>query len=182
MGRTVINETENKQTVILNDSPEGVNGGYFDAQMEWHALTAETENNNVFDSAGNMLFAAGSISFSDGLTFSSSASRICLYSDTGDYAISGLSNAHPIKLPDNVKSFKVTNITIPNGGNAEITVYAVSADGLIQTKKSGWLSVNGTFDVSDVSAKYMTINVKKANSQAFTWDSAFTRLSLEVEV
>lgn len=38
MGRTVINETENKQTVILNDSPEGVEGGYFDSMMEWHEL------------------------------------------------------------------------------------------------------------------------------------------------
>jgi hypothetical protein len=38
MGRIVINETENKQTVILNDSPTGVDGGYFDAQMEWHSL------------------------------------------------------------------------------------------------------------------------------------------------
>lgn len=36
MGRIVINETENKQTVILNDSPEGVEGGYFDSLMEWH--------------------------------------------------------------------------------------------------------------------------------------------------
>lgn len=38
MGRTVINETENKQTVILNDSPEGVEGGYFDDEMVWHEL------------------------------------------------------------------------------------------------------------------------------------------------
>lgn len=38
MGRTVINETENKQTIILNDSPEGVEGGYFDSLMEWHTL------------------------------------------------------------------------------------------------------------------------------------------------
>ena len=38
MGRTVINETENKQTVILNDSPEGISGGFFDANMVWHAL------------------------------------------------------------------------------------------------------------------------------------------------
>ena len=36
MGRSVINETENKQTVILNDSPEGVEGGYFDSLMVWH--------------------------------------------------------------------------------------------------------------------------------------------------
>lgn len=36
MGRTVINETENKQTVILNDSPEGIEGGYFDEDMVWH--------------------------------------------------------------------------------------------------------------------------------------------------
>jgi len=38
MGRTVINETENKQTVILNDSPEGVKGGYFDQDMNWNVL------------------------------------------------------------------------------------------------------------------------------------------------
>lgn len=38
MGRIVINETENKQTVILNDSPAGVEGGYFDAQMVWHDM------------------------------------------------------------------------------------------------------------------------------------------------
>lgn len=38
MGRIVINETENKQTVILNDSPAGVEGGYFDAQMIWHDM------------------------------------------------------------------------------------------------------------------------------------------------
>lgn len=38
MGRIVINQTENKQTVILNDSPEGVEGGYFDADMIWHDL------------------------------------------------------------------------------------------------------------------------------------------------
>lgn len=36
MGRIVINETENKQTVILNDSPAGVEGGYFDSLMDWH--------------------------------------------------------------------------------------------------------------------------------------------------
>lgn len=38
MGRIVINETENKQTVILNDSPEGIEGGYFDSQMNWHEM------------------------------------------------------------------------------------------------------------------------------------------------
>lgn len=38
MGRIVINETENKQTVILNDSPEGVSGGYFDSKMNWHDM------------------------------------------------------------------------------------------------------------------------------------------------
>lgn len=42
MGRTVINQTENKQTVILNDSPEGIEGGYFDAEMGWHELGGET--------------------------------------------------------------------------------------------------------------------------------------------
>lgn len=36
MGRIVINETENKQTLILNDTPEGVYGGYFDSTMNWH--------------------------------------------------------------------------------------------------------------------------------------------------
>ena len=36
MGRSVINKTENKQTVILNDSPEGVEGGYFDSEEVWH--------------------------------------------------------------------------------------------------------------------------------------------------
>lgn len=36
MGRTVISQTANKQTVILNDSPEGVEGGYFDEEMVWH--------------------------------------------------------------------------------------------------------------------------------------------------
>ena len=40
MGRTVINQTENKQTIILNDSPEGVEGGYFDATMDWHELSS----------------------------------------------------------------------------------------------------------------------------------------------
>lgn len=38
MGRTVINETENKQTIILNDSPEGIEGGYFDQDMNWNKL------------------------------------------------------------------------------------------------------------------------------------------------
>ena len=36
MGRIVINETENKQTIILNDSQEGVEGGYYDSQEQWH--------------------------------------------------------------------------------------------------------------------------------------------------
>lgn len=180
MGRTVINQTENKQTIILNDSPEGIEGGYFDAEMGWHVL--ETAENNVFDSAGNMFFTCGSISYSDGLTYTQQASRVCLFALTGDYAITGLSNAHPIKLPDNVKSFKVTNINVPGGGNVEITVYEEGADGLTQSKKSGWLSVDGTFDVSDVSADYMTLNVKRANNQNFTWDTAFSRLSLELEV
>lgn len=36
MGRIVINETENKQTVILNDRASGVTGGYFDSGMNWH--------------------------------------------------------------------------------------------------------------------------------------------------
>lgn len=43
MGRTVINETENKQTVILNDSAEGIEGGYFDANMEWHNIGADEQ-------------------------------------------------------------------------------------------------------------------------------------------
>lgn len=38
MGRIVINETENKQTVILNDSPEEITGGYFDKDMIWTDL------------------------------------------------------------------------------------------------------------------------------------------------
>ena len=42
MGRIVINETENKQTVILNDTPEGVEGGYFDDEMLWHELEEES--------------------------------------------------------------------------------------------------------------------------------------------
>lgn len=36
MGRIVINKTENGQTVILNDTAQEVNGGYFDKEMEWH--------------------------------------------------------------------------------------------------------------------------------------------------
>lgn len=44
MGRTVINQTENKQTVILNDSPEGIEGGYFDADMVWHEI-----GQNIFE-------------------------------------------------------------------------------------------------------------------------------------
>lgn len=44
MGRTVINETENKQTIILNDSPEGVEGGYFDSLMKWHELGGSSIN------------------------------------------------------------------------------------------------------------------------------------------
>ena len=181
MGRTVISETENKQTIILNDSPEGIEGGYFDSEMGWHVLG--TAGNNVFDSAGNMFFSCGSISYSDGLTYTLLSSRVCLFALTGEYMITGLSDAHPIKLPDNVKSFKVTNITVPKGGgNVEITVYEEGADGLTQSKKSGWLSVDGTFDVSDVSADYMTLNVKRANNQNFSWDSAFSRLSLELEV
>lgn len=38
MGRIVINRTENDQTVILNDTPEGVSGGYFDRDMVWNEL------------------------------------------------------------------------------------------------------------------------------------------------
>ncbi len=41
MGRTVINETENKQTVILNDSADNISGGYFDADMVWHELSED---------------------------------------------------------------------------------------------------------------------------------------------
>lgn len=41
MGRTVINQTENKQTIILNDSPEGVTGGYFDQDMVWTEIGGE---------------------------------------------------------------------------------------------------------------------------------------------
>lgn len=46
MGRTVINETENKQTVILNDSAEGVSGGYFDSLMEWHDMNGTSSIKN----------------------------------------------------------------------------------------------------------------------------------------
>lgn len=44
MGRIVINETENKQTVILNDSPAGIEGGYFDAQMNWHEMGGDSND------------------------------------------------------------------------------------------------------------------------------------------
>lgn len=44
MGRIVINETENKQTVILNDTPEGVSGGYFDATMNWHEMGSDAND------------------------------------------------------------------------------------------------------------------------------------------
>lgn len=45
MGRTVINETENKQTIILDDSAEGISGGFFDANMAWHTLSSESAFN-----------------------------------------------------------------------------------------------------------------------------------------
>lgn len=48
MGRTVINETENKQTIILNDSPEGIEGGYYDAQMSWHTLEEAGDSPAVY--------------------------------------------------------------------------------------------------------------------------------------
>lgn len=48
MGRTVINETENKQTVILNDSPAGVEGGYYNALMEWHELKDTSGSEAVY--------------------------------------------------------------------------------------------------------------------------------------
>lgn len=43
MGRIVINQTENKQTIILNDSPEGIEGGFFDKDMNWIALYSPVE-------------------------------------------------------------------------------------------------------------------------------------------
>lgn len=69
MGRTVINETENKQTVILNDSPEGVEGGYFDADMEWHNIGADEQT--FIDGFLNKTFPSGVIT-SDATTIEKS--------------------------------------------------------------------------------------------------------------
>lgn len=60
MGRTVINETENKQTVILNDSAEGVSGGYFDKDMIWKELGEK--HDSLYDTTVGMRTYGASIS------------------------------------------------------------------------------------------------------------------------
>lgn len=69
MGRTVINETENKQTIILNDSPEGVEGGYFDEEMVWHEFGGESQFVHVtINVDGNIAFTLDNVLWdSDGL-------------------------------------------------------------------------------------------------------------------
>lgn len=64
MGRTVISKTENKQTIILNDSAESVSGGFFDADMEWHKLGEpgypkkmyKVKSNTTVQSSSNIIF------------------------------------------------------------------------------------------------------------------------------
>lgn len=68
MGRIVINETENKQTVILNDSPEGVEGGYFDEAMEWHELRGGTSGEWTSDGIAQNLEPSGDIVLSEEVT------------------------------------------------------------------------------------------------------------------
>lgn len=68
MGRIVINETENKQTVILNDSPEGVEGGYFDEAMEWHELRGGSGGEWTSDGIAQNLEPYGDIVLSEEIT------------------------------------------------------------------------------------------------------------------
>lgn len=52
MGRIVINQTDAKQVVILSSDDAAIQGGYYDANGEWHELGAEV-NPVEFMAAGN---------------------------------------------------------------------------------------------------------------------------------
>lgn len=94
MGRTVINETENKQTVILNDSPEGISGGYFDSQMNWNILDRpgipykkyKFKNNTTEETSGNKTFNCfGKIYNCSGIANGSDVCTINIISSGGGY-------------------------------------------------------------------------------------------------
>ena len=108
MGRIVINETENKQTVILNDSPAGVEGGYFDSQMVWHEMGGGSDTPEIPEPFMNRR----SLIKSDGLVYYSTytAKRMCsafpfknpgkVRAKSNDYAINliGIANMTDVSI------------------------------------------------------------------------------------
>ena len=99
MGRTIINETENKQTVILNDSAESVSGGFFDADMEWHTLSSESAFN--FTGKEGTLFGEMGKALVSG-DFSSGTFTAGLYTNEWQTMLdTGRDNLHGIMMWDN---------------------------------------------------------------------------------
>lgn len=155
MGRIVINETENKQTVILNDSPAGVEGGYFDATMNWHEM-----GSGGGGSAVSIPLIKGSITN----VYSSS------YWDSTSNIRGGSKYFYNVKPQTGYK------LTIPENETTDVSVnfytYAnmdslYTHSNMSEVANSGWLSYTDIVEfTTPENCQYIRLALKKGDNQS----------------
>lgn len=180
MGRIVINETENKQTVILNDSPEGVEGGFFDADMGWHELKAEevkTEFNtdadcSIFPFVMNTNTTVGAY-YNAYQNFANNRKFIATLK--GDHPLPwsrdngstfATSELYPIKLPTGVRSIKVT---MTPAFESQLHVLYWDGEKYLTEKNSTWLSSGDSLALDETDHDlYLVADMRRnSNNTAF---------------
>lgn len=184
MGRTVINQTENKQTIILNDSPEGVTGGYFDADMVWHDVgSGVVKYSYTFDDLIYVKASCTAVAWTDVfLLNTSSTNRRTVATEKGiaSYAlatganeankITDESNLFPIPIPSDAVKVKVT---INTGRYIALNFIKVESGSMTSVYDPGWAESEAEYTL-DQSAGYNAIAV------SIKYDSAGTSFPSEI--
>lgn len=199
MGRTVINETENKQTVILNDSPEGVEGGYFDSLMEWHELKSEAVK-TLFDTDADcsifpfVMATKTSVGAYYNAYQNFANNRRFIATMKGDHPLPWsrdngstfeTSELYPIKLPANVKSI---TITMKPAFESQIHVLYWDGEKYLTEKNSTWLNSGGSLSLDETDHDlYMVADLRRNSSNAIfsdwnTWEGFPHAVEFNVEV
>lgn len=200
MGRTVINQTENKQTVILNDSPAGIEGGYFDDAMVWHELKTEGTKTLIDTDTDCSIFPYVTGRKTDiGVYYNAyqnfANNRRFIATMKGDHPLPWskdngstfeTSEFYPIKLPDNVTSIKVT---INPSFQSEIHLLYWDGEKYVQEGQSSWLSSGDSYTVPETEHDliYMLADVRRdSNNTSFggpaEWGKFLLSIKFDLEV
>lgn len=196
MGRTVIKETENKQTIILNDSPEGIEGGYFDADMAWHELGGgngpvyKYDLSNLFKLSASISTRTAQTPHEFDIFLDSYSKRRCFMVMNNDPVIgamyaSGAKAADDcyfrlIPVPDDAK--KVTIGISPSTQYIGPSFYTWNpeGDGLTRALDPGWNQGSYTLTMTPGTYQFMGV-VTKYDSAGSNYPTEPTNLSIVFE-